>query len=138
LIGKIDAKSKVWIDRKNGRALGKIVSISPYLSKKTGDFGIKVSFDDDSDLIQNKYYNAFFAYNIHEGLAIPENSLLSSDKGNFIYIVNDNIVKKINVQAGIRLDGLVEIISTEIKPNDLVITEGLNKVFPNSQVKIIE
>ncbi len=138
LIGKIDVNSKVWIDRKNGKAFGKIVSISPYLSKKTGDFGVKVNFNDDLTLIQNQYYNAYFAYNIHDGLVIPENSLLSSDKGNFIYVVRDNIVKKINVKTGVRLDGLVEIISTDIKPDDLVITEGLNKIFPDSQAKIIE
>jgi RND family efflux transporter MFP subunit len=137
LIEKIDENSKVWIDI-DKKLFGKIILISPYLSKQTGDFGVKVSFPNEPGLIQNQYYNASFDYNIHEGLVVPENSLLSSDKGSFIYIVSNNIVKKINVKIGVRLDGLVEIISTDIKPDDLVITEGLNKVFPNSQVKIIE
>lgn len=138
LIDKITNDSKVWIENNNNKVFGKVIAISPYLSKENGNFTVKVIFENSKDLVQNKYYNASFIYNIHDGFCIPENSLLSSEKGNFIYIVSDNIVKQINVKIGTRLEGLVEIITDEVKSGDLVITEGLNKVFIGSQVKIIE
>jgi membrane fusion protein (multidrug efflux system) len=138
IVGKINLSSEVWIDNYGEKIFGKIISISPYLSKKTGDFLVKVEFANTKSLIHNQYYNAYFQYNTHSGLAVLENSILSSESGNFIYIVDDNIVKKINVKTMCRTNGFVEIISNEIKVGDLVIIEGLNKVFQASKVKIIE
>ena len=137
VLGKIDKSSKVWIASNQEKIFGQIIALSPYLSKQTGDFGVKVSFD-KQNLIHNKYYNAYFEYNGHVGFAVPENSILNSSTETFIYVIRDNIVYKINVKIGSRIGGLTEIISPDIKKDDLVVTEGLNKIFVGSKVKIIE
>jgi RND family efflux transporter MFP subunit len=137
VLGKIDKSSKVWIESDQGKIFGQIISLSPYLSRQTGDFTVKVSFD-KQNLIHNKYYNAYFQYNAHVGFAVPENSILNSSNGSFIYVIRDDIVHRIDVKIGSRIGGLTEIISPDIKKDDLVVTEGLNKIFVGSKVKIIE
>ncbi|MFV9856249.1 MAG: efflux RND transporter periplasmic adaptor subunit, partial [Rickettsia aeschlimannii] len=42
------------------------------------------------------------------------------------------------VKIGTRTEGLIEIISDDIKAGDLVVTEGMTKIGDGSKVKILE
>jgi RND family efflux transporter MFP subunit len=138
VLGKINTNSKLWIEDENQKLYGKIISLSSYLSKQTGDFLVKIALDNSKGLVHNKYYNGFFEFNNHTGLGVPENCILSSESGNYVYLVSGDLIKKVDIIVACRLNDLVEIISDELKEGDFVVIEGLNKVIPGSQVKIIE
>ena len=56
---------------------------------------------------------------------------------NFIYkIINNNIIKKIEVEAGIRNKGNLEILNG-LTEGDKIVAEGLAKVRPGLKIKPI-
>jgi hypothetical protein len=51
-------------------------------------------------------------------------------------IVNDNLAVKTPVAIGIENDKLVEILSTDLNKNDLIISEGAYGLTDSTTVKI--
>ena len=70
-------------------------------------------------------------------LGIPDTALLMEGDKTFIYkVIENNMIKKIEVKTGVRNRGNLEIISG-IAQGDKIVAEGLSKVRPNMKVKPI-
>ena len=60
-------------------------------------------------------------------------------EGNKAYaykVVQDNIIKKVEIKTGMRTSGNVEIISG-LQENDKIVAEGLAKTRPGAKIKPI-
>jgi len=134
----IDKNTEVIIiDNKGNKVNGNLVSISNHISDH-GTVDIKVIVNDTNDIIHGSYVNAEFIINKHLGLMIPELSVLKNDQGNFVYKVDqDNVIKQIYVKLGSRVDQSIELISSDIKEGDLIVTEGLTKIQDGVSVEIL-
>ena len=76
-------------------------------------------------------------YNEKDTLGIPDTSIMYEGNKKFIYkIIEDNIIKKIEVETGIRNAGNLEVI-LGLNEGDKIIAEGLTKVRPGMKVKPI-
>jgi RND family efflux transporter MFP subunit len=136
---KIDKNTEIlMLDRKGNKLNASVDSISNYISDH-GTVDIKVTIHDPNDVIHGSYINAELIINKHFGLVIPELSVLKNDNGNFIYkIEENNILKQIYIKLGSRLGESIELISNEIKEGDLVVTEGLTKVYEGAHIVILD
>lgn len=67
---------------------------------------------------------------------IPEIALQWSDKGAFIWVVRDNIAKKININVIARTAGQV-LIEGNVNYDEHVVAEGLQRLRPDMQVEIL-
>ena len=55
----------------------------------------------------------------------------------FVYkLIDNNIIKKIEIETGIRNKGILEVLSG-LNKGDKIIAEGLTKVRPGMKVKAI-
>jgi len=68
-------------------------------------------------------------------VVIPATAVLYSPQGEYVYIVVDNIAKKVEVTPGLRNGNLIAI-TKGIKAGDVVITAGQVKLFDNTPVQI--
>ena len=135
-LGKIDYKSNIFLLVDDKKIRGDIVRIAKSLND--GSFAVKVTLNSNSDLIHNQIYKVICLYNEHEGLVVPESSIMSSKDGPYIYVVDKkHIVQKVIVKTGVKIGNMSEIISPKIKSGDLVITDGIVKVSPGVKVEII-
>ena len=76
-------------------------------------------------------------YDEIEQLGVPESSIVIQGKTAFVYVVNDEMVKKKNVVIGKRNFGKVSVLKG-VSEGDQVISEGISKVRDKSKVKIIK
>ena len=76
-------------------------------------------------------------YNEKEALSVPDTSIMYEGSKKFIYkIIDNNIIKKTEVNTGVRNKGNLEILSG-LESGDQIIAEGLTKVRPGMKVKPI-
>jgi RND family efflux transporter MFP subunit len=134
---KDDTKVQIWHDGNYHDGV-KVSAISPYISKESGGFSVKITSTTDTDKItHNSFTKIKFFLNAHNALTIPEKSVMKNDIGNFVFLVSDdNIVKQTYVTLGYRLDGKIEVISG-LKEDDKVILEGLTNVYDGSTVEVL-
>ena len=139
LFGKIDKNSEVYVfDIHNNKTRGSVLAVSNYINDN-GTITAKLAFPYKAKIMHGSYVETQIIFDKHKALALPEKTILKNNKGNFVYVVSDeNKIKRIYVETGTRTDNMIEIISAELNEDDLVVLEGLTKVYEGSQVNIIE
>ncbi len=89
----------------------------------------------DFDLIPGILLNITVIFNEKKSLSIPEESLIIQGNDKFVYLIENNILKKQKVKTGLRNFGHIEVLSG-IKNGDQIVAEGTNKVRNKAKVTI--
>ena len=84
-----------------------------------------------------KSSNTEVIYDETNELGVPESAVTIQGKTAFVYVVNNEIAEKRNIEIGKRNFGKVSVLSG-IEEGDLVISEGVSKVRNKAKVKIIK
>ena len=100
---------------------------------------VRIKLDNkNNELLSGSLLEASIKYNERNALSIPDTSLLMEGDKVYVYKVNkENIVKKIEIEIGLRKQGLVEVKSGLVN-GDTVVAEGLKKTRPNGKIKPIK
>ena len=100
---------------------------------------VRIKLDNkNNELLSGSLLEASIKYNERNTLSIPDTSLLMEGDKVYVYKVNkENIVKKIEIEIGLRKQGLVEVKSG-LENGDTVVAEGLKKTRPNGKIKPIK
>lgn len=132
---KVSSQTDVILtDSNNNKMKGEISAVSPYLSSN-GTITTKALIK-NGKCLHGSYISASLLTNKHQGLAVPEQAVLRNEKGSFVYkIGNDNIIKQIYINTGLRTNGMIEILSNNLNIGDKVVLEGLTKVYDNVVVE---
>jgi len=63
--------------------------------------------------------------------------VLKNNQGDFIYVITpENKTKKTFVTLGIRTNNMIELLSDDLKEGDLIVLDGLTKVYDGSEIII--
>ncbi len=73
--------------------------------------------------------------NDRETIVVPEEALIPEGKKNFVFVINDNVAEKREVQIGVRQPGDVEILSG-LSEGEIIVTHGTFQVRPGASVNI--
>ena len=87
------------------------------------------------ELIPGILLNIKVIYDERESMSIPEESLIIQGDNKFVYLIDNNVLKRKNVKIGLRNFGKVEILSG-LEIGDNIVAEGTNKVRNKAKVKI--
>lgn len=87
------------------------------------------------ELIPGILLNIKVIYDERESISIPEESLIIQGDNKFVYLIDNNVLKRKNVRIGLRNFGKVEILSG-LEIGDNIVAEGTNKVRNKAKVKI--
>ena len=92
----------------------------------------------NNEILSGSLLEASIKYNERNALSIPDTSLLMEGNKVYVYKVDkQNIVKKTEIEIGLRKQGLVEVKSGLVN-GDTVVAEGLKKTRPNGKIKPIK
>ncbi len=93
--------------------------------------------NENSEIIPGSLLEIEILYNEKNTLSIPDTSVMYEGSKKFIYkIIENNIIKKIEIETGVRNQGNLEVLAGLIE-GDQIIAEGLTKVRPGMKVKPI-
>jgi len=123
---------------KNKIYKGKVESVASRIDAQTRSILARAKINNEnSEIIPGSLLEIEIFYNEKNALSIPDTSVMYEGSKKFIYkIVGENIVKKTEVETGIRNMGNLEVLSG-LTAGEKIIAEGLTKVRPGMKVKPI-
>ena len=117
---------------------GKIESVASRVDAQTRSILARAQINNEnSEIIPGSLLEIEILYNEKEALGVPDTSIMYEGSKKFIYkIIENNVLKKVEVKTGVRNQGNLEILSGLVE-GDKIIAEGLTKVRPGMKVKPI-
>ncbi len=105
--------------------LGKLSYIDPSIDVSTRSFLVKAEIvNDDEALTPGSFANAAVVLDVRENRAVvPERALVATRSGYIVFVVENDIARRREVEPGLREPGLVEIVSG-LSPGEVVVTAG--------------
>ena len=132
---KLNAKFSAY---KNKIYKGKIESVASRVDAQTRSILARAKINnEESEIIPGSLLEIEIFYNEKNALSVPDTSIMYEGSKKFIYkIIENNMIKKSEIETGIRSKGNLEVLSG-LNEGDKVIAEGLTKVRPGMKVKPI-
>ena len=136
---KKDLKLKATFSAyKNKTYEGKIDSVASRVDAKTRSILARAKIiNENLEIIPGSLLEIEIFYNDRSSLSIPDTSIMYEGSKKFIYkIIENNIIKKIEIETGVRNQGNLEVLSG-LNEGDKIVAEGLIKVRPGMKIKPI-
>ena len=132
---KLRAKFSAY---KNKTYEGIIQSVASRVDAQTRSILARAQIqNENSEIIPGSLLEIEILYNDKNALSIPDTSIMYEGSKKFIYkIVENNMLKKVEIKTGVRNQGNIEILDGLVE-GDKIIAEGLTKVRPGMKVKPI-
>ena len=123
---------------KNKIYKGKIASVASRVDAQTRSILARAKINNEnSEIIPGSLLEIEIFYNEKNALSIPDTSVMYEGSKKFIYkVVGQNMVKKTEIETGIRNKGNLEVLSG-LNADDKIIAEGLTKIRPGMKIKPI-
>jgi len=115
---------------------GVVQTINSRVDPITRSVSIRAELDNEEKLLRpGMLLTVSLVRSRTSALVIPEEAVIPVQNQQFVYVVQDGTAQRIEIQAGRRRPGLVEVISG-LDEGQQVITQGAIKVRPGSKVTI--
>ena len=117
---------------------GKITSVASRVDAQTRSILARAKINnEESEIIPGSLLEIEIFYNKKNSLSVPDTSIMYEGSKKFIYkIIENNIIKKVEIETGIRNLGNLEVLKG-LSVGDKIIAEGLTKVRPGMKIKPI-
>tara|TARA_Y100000590_G_scaffold55267_1_gene57850 strand:- start:468 stop:1343 length:876 start_codon:yes stop_codon:yes gene_type:complete len=132
---KLEAKFSAYKDR---IYKGTIESVASRVDAQTRSILARAKINNENlEIIPGSLLEIEIFYNNKDALSVPDTSIMYEGSKKFIYkIIENNMIKKTEINTGIRNKGNLEVLSG-LNEGDKIIAEGLTKVRPGIKVKPI-
>ncbi len=117
---------------------GRVYAIDPRLAEETRSIGLRARVPNDKGKLRPGLF-ARVKLVIAErdnAVLVPEQSVIPQSDKLFVYVIEDGKAALRPVELGLRQAGRVEVVSG-VKPGDVVITAGVQKIGPGAPVSAI-
>jgi len=117
---------------------GKIESVASRIDAQTRSILARAKINNENlEILPGSLLEIELLYLEKNNLGIPDTALLMEGNKTFVYkVIENNMIKKIEVKTGVRDQGNLEVISG-LSQGDKIVAEGLSKVRPNMKIKPI-
>lgn len=124
---------------KNETFTGSVFRIYPVINSETRSFITEVELPNRNDLLKpGMFVRVSMDLGEVETFVVSANTVLVQEGTNirFLFVARNNRAERIEVTIGKRFDDQLEVISTNIKEGDLLITEGQAKLINGDKIEI--
>jgi membrane fusion protein, multidrug efflux system len=131
---EVDAYSR---DDQTKLTTGRLLTIDNQIDQTTGTGRLKAVFDNkDNQLWPNQFVNAHLLLEVRKNVTVvPSPAVQHGPQGNYVYVVKqDGTVDARPINIAITEGNLTQVASG-IMPNDLIVTDGQDKLQPGSHVQ---
>jgi RND family efflux transporter MFP subunit len=118
---------------------GKVNLIHPTINAGTKTFNVEISINNYKELLRpGMFAKVNLELTEDAAMLVPVISVLQQMGTNdrYVYIYNDGIAKKVDVEIGERFDDQIEILSAELKVGDQLIIAGHNHLDDGQKLSL--
>jgi len=118
---------------------GEIDSVASRINADTRSLLVRIKIiNNNFELIPGALLEVSIKYNEKNSLSVPDTGVIFEGNKMYVYKVDENnVVKKTEIETGIRSKGNLEVVSG-LQSGDKIIAEGLGKARPGIKIKPIE
>ena len=118
---------------------GKVDAVSSRINADTRSLLTRIKINnEDFEIIPGSLLEVTVNYNKRNSLSIPDTSVMMEGEKAYVYKVSkDNVANKTEIKIGTRQESNIEVLSG-LNIGDIIVAEGLKKVYPRSKIKPIE
>ncbi|MET1255330.1 efflux RND transporter periplasmic adaptor subunit [Aliikangiella maris] len=118
--------------------VGKIERIRPSIDTSTGTFKVVAKLNNlNNQLKPGMFGKVEVVFNVHaDSLLLEQQAIITQDNRSHVFVVEDNIAKRIAIETGFKHNGIVEIVSG-LNDNSQVITTGQQILKHDTKVEIV-
>ncbi len=120
---KVGQKAIVTVAGGNTKIEGKVRLVAPIVDQTTRLGAVHIAIDDESGARAGMYGSAEIIVAETKALALPLSAVNTSRNGSFTRMVENDVVKQVNIGTGIQDSGFVEITSG-LKAGDVVVAKA--------------
>lgn len=115
---------------------GKLLTIDNQIDPTTGTYKLKSVFDNrDNALFPNQFVNVHLLVDMKKGLTlVPVPAVQRGPQGTYVYVVGQGNVVNIRPITIAQITGNTAGLSTGLKPGEVVVTDGQDKLQDSSKV----
>ena len=119
---------------------GTVQMVSPIVDQKSDSVIVEIRLNPALGLQPGQAVRVRIVVDVHNDvLVVPTDSVITTADGeSVVAVVKDNKAVQIAVHVGVRENGLTEVSSDQLHPNDLVVTEGAYGLPRETKVHIQE
>ena len=124
---------------KNEAFTGSVFRIYPIINSSTRSFITEVELPNRNDLLKpGMFVRVSMDLGEVETFVVPANTVLVQEGTNirFVFVARTNTAERIEVTIGKRFDDQLEVISSNSKEGDMLITEGQAKLISGDKIGI--
>lgn len=124
----------------NEKFSGTVFRVAPTINTVTRTFDVEIEVPNRNELLKpGMFVRVSMDLGEIESFVAPSSSVLIQEGTNtrYIFVEKDGIAERIEVSLGKRFDDRLEIISSEIKEGDMLITEGQARLIDGDKVEVI-
>ena len=124
--------------QKNKIYLGEVDSVASRINAETRSLLVRIKIvNDNFELIPGALLEVSIKYNERNSLGVPDTGVIFEGNKIYVYkVIENDIVKKTEIETGIRSKGNLEIVSG-LQSGDKIVAEGLGKTRPGGKIKPI-
>ena len=128
----------IFSGQKNKIYLGEVDSVASRINAETRSLLVRIKIvNDNFELIPGALLEVSIKYNERNSLGVPDTGVIFEGNKIYVYkVIENDIVKKTEIETGIRSKGNLEIVSG-LQPGDKIVAEGLGKTRPGGKIKPI-
>jgi membrane fusion protein, multidrug efflux system len=134
-------KAEVTADvYKNESFNATVYRISPTINAGTRSFNVELELPNRNDLLKpGMFVRVSMDLGEVETFVVPANTVLVQEGTNtrFVYVERKKLAYRIEVSIGKRFDDQLEIISSNIKEGDNLVTEGQSKLINGDKIEVV-
>lgn len=134
-------KAEVTADvYKNETFSATVYRISPTINSGTRSFNVEMELPNRNDLLKpGMFVRVSMDLGEVETFVVPANTVLVQEGTNtrFVYVERKNLANRIEVSIGKRFDDQLEIISSNLKEGDNLVTEGQSKLINGDKIEVV-
>lgn len=117
---------------------GQVTLRAPEIALGTRSFEIRAQIDNHQDqLVGGMFANSRLILGSHEGLAIPDDAIISEGLATYVYVVSENAAVRTDVEVGQSLGSMTEVIDG-LTEDDRVVVAGWDQLTDGAPVQIDE
>lgn len=120
---------------------GTVFRIAPTVDPATRTFDVELEVPNRNELLKpGMFVRASVNLGEVEAFVVPANTVMIQEGTNtrFVYVENGNAAERVEVALGKRFDDKVEILSSNLKEGDRLITEGQARLINGDKIEIIK
>ncbi len=117
---------------------GQLIELATRISELSRTLAVRALIDNpDGRLRPGQFMSASLTLQEREGLVLPEQAVMVRGDEKYVFVAEDGVARRVSVQVGNRMPGLVEV-TRGLSTDDAVVVTGQDRLSSGNRIRVIE